>query len=394
MAFLSCERVSKYYKLRGTLAEGVSTQIIPSTRTSKNSFVALEGIDFTLADGDRLGVIGLNGAGKSTLMRVISGIVKPSAGRVKVGGSIASILEPGSLLQSDLTGIENIYFQGRMTGVPEKTVKERLPEIVGFSGLGSFINQPIKNYSMGMSLRLSMGILRELQPDILLLDEVLAMGDIKFRESMSELFTEALKSIPIVILVSHELTEIFAKCNKCLVLKDGRMEFFGSVEDALRHYTVGHQTKQERMPADRSFKVGDIWFLDEERRVKVSKPIELGFYVEVMQEREAIDPVIYISGNAGNAVTDCPIYRESYTRTNVLPGLYLYKVCIPPHLLNTGRYYVHLEFGNMEEVVLRYNNGDTFEVVPDDWEMNNKWNLAPNYPVRPHLEWKLDYRAQ
>ncbi|MCI5500879.1 MAG: ABC transporter ATP-binding protein [Lachnospiraceae bacterium] len=201
-----------------------------------NEFWALKDINFEIKKGERLGVLGLNGSGKSTLLKIVSGVLKPSVGEVKTRGVIAPLLELGAGFSPEYTGRENIYLYGAVLGFTREFIDEKFDEIVDFSGLGEFIEVPIKNYSSGMKARLGFSIATVVEPDILILDEVLSVGDKKFRVKSENKVMSMFDSGVTVLFVSHSLEQVKRLCDKAIILDSGRLVAHGPVEKVARIY--------------------------------------------------------------------------------------------------------------------------------------------------------------
>lgn len=199
-------------------------------------FWALKDISFDIKKGDRVGVVGLNGAGKSTLLKIVSGVLKPTEGQVKISGNIAPLLELGAGFNKEYTGEENIYLYGAMLGYSKAFIKEKYDEIVAFSELGDFIKVPLKNYSSGMKSRLGFAIATIVEPDILILDEVLSVGDAKFKKKSIKKVKAMMKNEVTVLFVSHSIDQMLDICNKAILLEKGRLVKFGSAKEIAEIY--------------------------------------------------------------------------------------------------------------------------------------------------------------
>ena len=201
-----------------------------------NEFWALRDISFELEKGDRLGILGLNGAGKSTLLKIIAGVYKPTTGTVKKHGRMAPMLELGAGFEPQYTGEENVFLYGSILGYSREFLESKYDEIVEFSELQKFIHVPLKNYSSGMKARLGFAIASMVAPDILILDEVLSVGDAKFRRKsearMMELFDQGVT----VLFVSHSLDQVERLCNKSMILEHGQIVAFGDTERVSKVY--------------------------------------------------------------------------------------------------------------------------------------------------------------
>ncbi len=199
-------------------------------------FWALRDVSFSIRKGDRVGILGLNGAGKSTLLKVIAGVLKATEGTVTVKESVVPLLELGAGFDKDYTGAENIYLYGSMLGYKREFIREKFDEIVKFSELGDFINVPVKNYSSGMRARLGFSIATIVDPQILILDEVLSVGDAKFKKKSANKLKKMMKSGVTVLLVSHQGDQVRTICNKAIILDHGKLIASGKAEEICDQY--------------------------------------------------------------------------------------------------------------------------------------------------------------
>ena len=199
-------------------------------------FWALNDISFTVEKGDRVGVLGFNGAGKSTLLKVIAGVLKPTKGSVTVNGVIAPMLELGAGFDMNYSGKENIFLYGATMGYSRKFIEEKYDEIVEFSELGDFINVPVKNYSSGMRARLGFAIATAVEPEILILDEVLSVGDAKFRKKSEAKIRSMFDKGITVLFVSHSVEQVLNICNKAIILEKGKLIAQGNAKEICAKY--------------------------------------------------------------------------------------------------------------------------------------------------------------
>ena len=207
---------------------------------------ALRDLTFTVRRGETVGIVGRNGAGKSTLLKVLSRVLKPTAGTVAVSGRVAPILELGAGFDYELTGLENVYLNGLLLGHSRREVDEQLEEIVEFSGLGDFVRAPIRNYSSGMMARLGFAVATAWIPDVLILDEVLAVGDASFVERCDERLRRFHEAGTTVLLVSHATRAIAATCSRCLWLDAGRLRADGPTAEVVEAYLASGTDPGER----------------------------------------------------------------------------------------------------------------------------------------------------
>ena len=199
-------------------------------------FWALRDVSFDIKKGERVAILGLNGAGKSTLLKVIAGVLKATEGTVSRSGVLVPLLELGAGFDAQYTGAENIYLYGAMLGYPKEFLKEKYDEIVAFSELGDFIHVPVKNYSSGMRSRLGFSIATMVEPDILILDEVLSVGDVKFRKKSEKRIKQMFKKGTTVLFVSHNLNQIRSLCTRAIWLENGHVVEDGPVEEVTEHF--------------------------------------------------------------------------------------------------------------------------------------------------------------
>lgn len=208
------------------------------TQTAKKDDIvwAVRDINFEVRQGEVLGVIGKNGAGKSTLLKMLSRVTAPSVGSIKVKGRIASLLEVGTGFHPDLTGRENIFLNGAILGMTKNEIRSKFDEIVEFSGVARYIDTPVKRYSSGMYVRLAFAVAAHLEPEILIVDEVLAVGDIEFQRKCLGKMKDVSGAGRTVIFVSHNMGAVKALCNKGIVMKNGTMDFSGNINDCVSEY--------------------------------------------------------------------------------------------------------------------------------------------------------------
>ena len=235
---IEVENVGMKFNMSSEKVDDFKDYVIKLIKRQLNykEFWALKDISFKIKKGDRVGIVGLNGAGKSTLLKVISGVLKPTEGKVKISGSIAPLLELGAGFNKQYTGVENIYLYGAMLGHSKAFINEKFDEIVKFSELGEFIKVPVKNYSSGMKSRLGFAIATIVEPDILILDEVLSVGDAKFRKKSTKKIKSMIENNVTVLFVSHSIDQVLDLCNKAILLEKGHLVAYGTSEEIAELY--------------------------------------------------------------------------------------------------------------------------------------------------------------
>lgn len=232
------DNVSMKFNLSKEKVDSLKDYIIKSIKKEikYNEFWALQNVSFTVEKGDRVGILGLNGAGKSTLLKVIAGVFKPTEGSVTKHGKMVPLLELGAGFDQQYTGKENIYLYGAMLGYSKEFIDEKYDEIVKFSELKDFIDVPIKNYSSGMKSRLGFSIATVVSPKILILDEVLSVGDAKFRKKSEKKVLSMFDSGVTVLFVSHSLAQVQRICNKAVILEKGKLIAYGDIDTISKQY--------------------------------------------------------------------------------------------------------------------------------------------------------------
>ena len=235
---LSVEHVSMKFNLSSQKVDNIKEYVIKMLKKELmyQEFWALKDVNFEIKRGDRVGIMGLNGAGKSTLLKVIAGVLKPTEGTVKCNGKIVPLLELGAGFDKQYTGAENIYLYGAVLGYSKEFIDKKYKDIVEFSELGKFIDVPIKNYSSGMRARLGFSIATTVSPEILILDEVLSVGDAKFRKKSEKKIMDMFDQGVTVLFVSHSLEQVRRLCNKAMILDHGKLVAYGDIEEVADQY--------------------------------------------------------------------------------------------------------------------------------------------------------------
>ena len=209
----------------------------PTKRQDKEDFWALNGVSFQVRQGEKVGIIGKNGAGKSTLLKILSRITEPTDGRIEILGKVSAMLEVGTGFNAELTGRENVYLNGAILGMTKEEIDSKFDDIVEFSEVGRFIDTPVKRYSSGMFVRLAFAVASHLDPDILIVDEVLSVGDTKFQRKCITRMMNIAESGKTILYVSHQMHTIRQLCDRVIVLKSGQVVFDGDVEKGIEAYT-------------------------------------------------------------------------------------------------------------------------------------------------------------
>ncbi len=249
---IECTDVSvrfKRYQEKNRMLRWTLLQMFKESRTSE-TFYALKDVTFSVKPGEAFAIIGQNGSGKSTLLKILTSIVQPDSGVIRVNGKVSALLELGAGFQPDLTGRENIYLNGSILGLSRAQITDRFDDIVGFSELDAFIDTPIKHYSSGMYMRLGFSIAIHVDPDILVIDEVLAVGDQNFQHKCLDRIRDFKRRGKTIVFVSHDLATVSQLCSRAILLHEGRVVARGSTSKAIDHYHVINQENRDQRMID------------------------------------------------------------------------------------------------------------------------------------------------
>lgn len=336
MSAIHVNKLSKSYKLEA----------------GNKTFEALNNISFEISEGETVGIIGHNGAGKSTLLKILSGITFPTLGEGKVEGSFSSLLEVGTGFHPDLSGRDNIYFNASLLGLSRIEIVAQLDEIVSFSGVADFIDQPIRTYSSGMKLRLAFSILAHIRTDIIALDEVLAVGDSMFQIKCMERIFDFKNQGRTILFVSHNLSAVKKLCERTLVLQNGKLVFDGATEDAIKIYLNATESQ-----SDTSDILNKLDVQVHEEQVKIE--LELNDLIS----DEQIDLGVNITTIDGN-----PLYHFSnrFIDKKLKPENGKVDLEIKfQHQLKPGSYPIAIYIGQADQQLLWKENAATLVVPPN-----------------------------
>lgn len=371
------------------------------SKTQTEDFYALSNVSFDVNEGDAVGIVGSNGAGKSTLLKVISKITPPSYGKIIVRGRVASLLEVGTGFHAELTGRENIFLNGSILGMKRKEILAKFEEIVDFSGVEKFIDTPIKHYSSGMQLRLAFAVAAFLEPEILLIDEVLAVGDVEFQKKCLGKMDEVHRSGRTVLFVSHNMSAVKTLCQKCICISDGKLVEYGLSEEVVSNYLKMTNTeKSELILSDDEEVVGDnvavlrsAKAIDEDHNpvqgIYIHKKIGIEFTYEVLESGYNPIPNIYVYKATGECAfttseSNNPLFKQK--------GVIKTTLWIPENLLNIGMYNVGIALSTFspEKVHFFLQDALVFETLEDLSLRNVDYNNPLPGVVKPILKWESE----
>ena len=367
----------------------------PVLRNNQQEFWALKDINFEIRQGEVVGIIGRNGAGKSTLLKVLSRIAEPSEGRVEIDGRVASLLEVGTGFHPELTGRENIFLNGAILGMKRAEIARKFDEIVAFAEVETFIDTPVKRYSSGMYVRLAFAVAAHLEPEILLVDEVLAVGDASFQKKCLGKIGQVSRDGRTILFVSHNMAAIRALCHRAILIRDGTVAASGRVADVAEEYlSANGQVESRREWFDRGAAPGNesirICYIratpadaDAEITIDTGVQIEIGF--ENFTPNINLGCTVYVTNREAVLLFESG-YRIS-TDYDSRCGFYETKATIPGHLLNAGLYSLDVVFGKDQRYVLfRLDNAVSFAVEHTATGRGSNMGIAPGV-IRPRLDW-------
>lgn len=374
-----------------------------SSEASEEYVWALKDIDFEVQEGEILGIIGKNGAGKSTLLKLLSQVTSPTTGVIKSRGKIASLLEVGTGFHPELTGRENIYLNGAILGMTKAEISSKIDEIIKFSGCEMYIDTPTKRYSSGMTVRLAFAVAAHLEPDILVIDEVLAVGDAEFQKKAIGKMQDISKGEGrTVLFVSHNMASVKQLCTRAMVMENGSVVYGGDVDDCVEHYLkkedkFSEEKKQivwnkEDAPGTEDFALRSVTTTNEKGEAvgafMDSQPIHIKIEAEVFEKLHNMRLNFKLFNSKEVIVFSTSSHLREATEKKA--GLYTYELTIPPYLLNQDKYSIQLQAGipGVKQIlyavkVLSFN----IEKISDS---GTTYTTVLPGVVAPRIDWKIE----
>jgi lipopolysaccharide transport system ATP-binding protein len=351
-------RLLNPFTLAGQLRKA-QRQAVREYAASEEEFWALKDVSFEIRRGERVGIIGRNGAGKSTLLKILSRITEPTTGRVEIRGRVASLLEVGTGFHPELTGRENIYLNGAILGMTRREIKAKFDEIVDFAEVERFLDTPVKRYSSGMYVRLAFAVAAHLEPEILVVDEVLAVGDASFQKKcLGKMEDVAEREGRTVIFVSHQMAAIRNLCSQGLILDHGTLAFSGSAQESVDYYMLGTQDLIASPLKERKDRkgTGALRFVELVAKTANGRPIQSGDDVEIAitvvnNEAKPIRDVVISLDICDQAGAIVLMHRSSFQNVyfSVEPGMSIVSCIIKRLPLCSGSYQINL-FAAIQDV--------------------------------------------
>ncbi len=368
---------------------------------------ALKDVSFEIKSGETVGVIGANGAGKSTLLKILSRITQPTRGMAWVNGRVSSLLEVGTGFHLDLTGRENIYLNGAILGMTRREIDRKFDDIVDFSDVGKFIDTPVKRYSSGMGLRLAFSVAAHLEPEILMVDEVLAVGDIRFQKKCLTKMDEVAKAGRTVIYVAHNMPAIGRLCERAILMDHGSIVQDGPAHDVISTYlTSGLGTSAVReWPELDNAPGGDIVRLRAVRivdkdgtatdTIDIRSPFHIQMEYDVLKSGHVILPNIYVSNEDGICAFGAQDLDPEWRGRKRPVGRYISSVWIPGNLLAEGMLFVDANMNTLDPFIFQYQCRSAVALhVADSLEGDSArgdWTGHMAGVVRPMFKWTTQY---
>ncbi|MDD4347861.1 MAG: ABC transporter ATP-binding protein [Opitutales bacterium] len=367
--------------------------------SSNREFWALDKVSFDIEEGDTVGLIGRNGAGKSTLLKILSRITTPTRGKVTMHGKVAALLEVGTGFHPDLTGIENVYLNGAILGMKRWEIRSRLDSILEFSGVGAFADTPVKRYSSGMRVRLAFAVAAHLRQDILIVDEVLAVGDHDFQRKCLGKMGEVARQGRTVIFVSHNMFAVSRLCAKCMYLKDGRLMGMGETREIISEYLRDSMGQSGCVRWEKGFAepgVEDFALLgielvgpsgEVDSRFSVVDPIVLRFEFEASQPIWAFQIDVMIRSEDGVLIMRVSNNDDPSMNRFLEAGRHVYELTLPPYRLNEGSYTIGVQAHSRNSRFL-FRLEDLLSAEVELIARNNEQLLKSEGLLYPEVEWK------
>lgn len=375
--------------------EGISKKFQLQNAEGREYIDALSPLSFSLDRGETLGIVGRNGSGKSTLLKILSGILKPDTGQVRIHGTFASILDLGFGMVPEFSGRENIFLAGSMAGYKKQQMRAMADEIIAFAEIGDFIDQPVRHYSNGMYLRLAFAIKTLLQVDLLILDEIMTVGDIRFQEKCRQKIQQLLREGTSLIIVSHSLKEIADYTRRALILDQGRIVSDGETMAVIDTYESLSGLKRQKedvsvnYASDPDQRITVLDYSISTHQVPIEESVTVTIKIKV-NKPGTYNVMIYISDFSSILLSDSFSYRVTPPFSISAEGTYVCTCQIPDNFFNVGTFYVGFIISDLHESLYENMRCLSFEVESSyhawvtPWSIHNK-----KFSLKPSFDWGL-----
>ena len=393
-------------KLRNVLGEYARAPWKVLKREKGEEFWALKDVDLEVKHGEVLGLIGRNGAGKTTLLKILSRITRPTSGWAEVYGRLGSLLEVGTGFHPELSGRDNVYLSGAILGMSKDEIRRKFDEIVAFAEIEKFLDTQVKHYSSGMYVRLAFSVAAHLEPEILLVDEVLAVGDAEFQRKCMGKMEEVSHAGRTILFVSHSVPAVTRLCTRCMLLRKGKVELVGETHDVVGAYlrtelqtTASREWAPDNAPGDnvvhlRAVRVRSVEGATSEV-FDIRRPIGIDVVFDVMSEGHELTPNLHVFDEAGNNVFISHDMDPAWRRRPRSTGRYTSTAWIPGNFLAEGTFLVGTAITTLNPQTVHMYERDTvaFQIVDSMDGTSARGDYAGHLPgvVRPLLEWTTAY---
>ena len=397
-------RRERYRTFRDAIAETVAKPFRRHTPSPEETIWALKDVSFDIQQGEVVGVIGRNGAGKSTLLKILSEITYPTEGRIEIRGRVGSLLEVGTGFHPELTGRENIFLNGAILGMRRGEIHRKFDEIVAFAEIEKFIDTPVKRYSSGMYVRLAFAVAAHLEPEILLVDEVLAVGDVQFQKKcLGKIGNVAHTQGRTVLFVSHNMMAVQALCSRCLLLSEGQLAGDGDGSETVAQYIRQFLTLQtEKRWEDQSLAPSTDRVrlraarvvpseADAQGEITVRTPFDLEFEIWNLKPETVLNlSVQLLNEQSVPLFTTVSVHAPGWENRSFPRGLFRFRCHVPGDLLNSGTHRVVLRVVRDRGIVLLTCDDILLFDVLDSSALRGHWHGKWEGMVRPALNWEVE----
>jgi lipopolysaccharide transport system ATP-binding protein len=395
-------RKERYKTLRDMLSSGFRS----SAKMETSEFWAVNDVSFEVQPGDRVGIIGRNGAGKSTLLKILSRIVEPTKGRIEINGRLASLLEVGTGFHPELSGRENVFLNGSMLGMSKSEIARKFDEIVAFAEVEKFIDTPVKRYSSGMYVRLAFAVAAHLEPEILVVDEVLAVGDSTFQKKCLGKMEDVAGQGRTILFVSHYMETVLRLCNKGILLEQGQLKASGKADEIVKAYMKsdsGNSAKRSYLnhpmpPGNEVVRLREVLVTDKSGAIKntfdVTGEILVSMEYEVLKSGEVFTHSYNFFNEEGQNIFNTHDTVSGLRLQKREKGIYKTTMVIPPNILSEGAVSVGVAIISIDPFSIYFQELDTVGFTVVDYmrgdSARGQYTLGFPGIVRPLCHWQTD----
>ncbi|MCA1637048.1 MAG: ABC transporter ATP-binding protein, partial [Acidobacteria bacterium] len=411
---IKAENLSKLYYLGAGKSDSLRDAVMnfvkkPALSKEKHKLWALHDVSFEVKDGETLGIIGNNGAGKSTLLKILSRITKPTTGTAQLKGRVGSLLEVGTGFHNELTGRENIYLNGAILGMKRAEIEKQFDEIVAFSELEKFLDTPVKHYSSGMYMRLAFAVAAHLEPEILIVDEVLAVGDADFQHKCLDKMQAIMNEGRTILFVSHNMSAIMRLCSRAIALKKGKIVQEGATQTVVNEYLgADWGVSAERVweneseaPQNKVVRLKSVRVIDENGKtaqsLDITRRIGLQTSYEVLQAGHILITAFHIYGRDRQYLFGLQDVMSDWRQRERETGIYTSTVWIPKNFFNEGGFVVDVAISShVPATRVHVHEGEAvgFEVVDNLTGRTTRGDYQGTIQgfIRPNFEWQTELK--